>query len=56
MNIKKCDLCEKEIEDRKNYVSVRFIYKWTELCEDCGAPVLRFLKKNKFIDKEIKES
>lgn len=57
MDIKKCDLCQKEIKDRKKYVSVRFIYDWTELCDDCGAPVLKFLQKNKFLNKkDIKEN
>ena len=51
MDIKKCDFCNKEIKDHKNYITVRFAFKWTELCENCGEPVLKFLKKNKIIDK-----
>jgi len=59
MDIKKCDFCGKEIKDFKNYITVRFAFKHTEMCQDCGKPVLNFLKKNKIIDKNnnfIKES
>jgi len=59
MDIKKCDFCDKEIKDLKSYITVKFAYKWTELCENCGDPVLKFLKKNKIIDRNnklIKES
>jgi len=54
MDIKKCDLCKNEITNKKNYVSVRFAYDWIEFCEECASPVLNFLKRNKFIEKENK--
>jgi hypothetical protein len=59
VDIKKCDFCRKEIKDFKNYVTVRFAFKHTELCEKCGQPILKFLKKNKIVDTNnelIKES
>jgi rRNA maturation endonuclease Nob1 len=49
MFIHKCDFCGKEIEEPV-YVGLGFRYEH-ELCDDCGAPILRFLIKNKIIDK-----
>jgi hypothetical protein len=48
MNIIKCDLCKKEIE--KDPVMAGFGY-WgrTELCHDCGSPIIKFLKRKKLI-------
>ena len=54
MFIRKCDLCKKETEDLvvvrldKSLASV-------DLCKTCGEPVLKFLRKNKIIDKANKE-
>ncbi len=54
MRITKCDLCEKEIKEKP--VNVRFgHYENAEFCEECGSPILKFLKKNKFIKDEKKE-
>lgn len=50
MNVRKCDICEKEIEyEKSTRVAVGYVDK--EFCLKCGLPVLNFLKKNKFIDK-----
>lgn len=51
MRITKCDLCKKEIKERP--VNVRYgDYENAEFCEKCGLPVLKFLKKHKFIKDE----
>ena len=57
MDIKKCDLCKKKIKGGDGSVYVRFAsFNHTDLCEDCASPVLKFLQKNKIINKKIKES
>lgn len=51
MRIIKCDLCKKEIKEKS--VNIRFnFYENVEFCEHCALPVLKFLKKNKFFDKQ----
>jgi len=55
MDIKKCDLCKKRIEGGDGSVYVRFAsFNHADLCEDCALPVLKFLQKNKFLDKNKK--
>jgi hypothetical protein len=51
MRISKCDLCKKEIKKEPIIVWVGF-FPQVELCERCGAPILKFLKKHKFIKLE----
>jgi len=47
----KCDLCKEEINERPVYV--RFCnYESAEFCENCGLPILKFLKKHNFIKEE----
>ena len=48
MRVIKCDLCKKKVKE-KPVIAGKGILDWVELCEKCGAPVLRFLKKNKLI-------
>jgi hypothetical protein len=51
----KCDLCRKKIKGEPVTAGVGFFPK-AELCEKCGQPILKFLKRNKFIeDKKIKQ-
>jgi hypothetical protein len=51
MFVLKCDICKKDIE-RRDSVSVNFRnYEKAEFCEECALPILKFLKKNKFIEK-----
>lgn len=54
MNIKKCDICKKEIGDKTNKTTVSFRYEWFDICEICFLPVIKFLQKNKLIDKNNK--
>lgn len=51
MMINKCDLCKKEVE--KEVVTAGFGY-WgrVELCHECGAPIIKFLKRKKLIKEE----
>jgi len=52
MWIIQCDLCRKQI-DRASTVRIELDFaKKAELCTDCAAPILRFLKKHKFIRKD----
>lgn len=56
MDIKKCDFCKKEIKNRPITAGFGvFARPGVELCEDCGEPVLKFLRKNKVINKDNKE-
>jgi hypothetical protein len=51
MRISKCDLCKKEIK-KEPIIAGRGFFPQVELCERCGAPILKFLKKHKFIKLE----
>ncbi len=48
MRITKCDLCKKKIKGEPIIVYAGLFSK-VELCEKCGSPILKFLKKHKFI-------
>ncbi|MFH1129304.1 MAG: hypothetical protein V1686_01030 [Patescibacteria group bacterium] len=50
----KCDLCKKKISEEPIIAGLGFFPK-AELCEKCGAPILNFLKKHKFIKTEKKK-
>lgn len=51
MRIVRCDLCKKKIKGKP--VTAGFgIFPEAELCEQCGSPILNFLKKHKFIEPE----
>ena len=57
MDIKKCDLCKKVIEERGESVYVRAsLYESADLCTKCATPISKFLEKNKLIKKENKKS
>lgn len=51
MLVFKCDLCKKEIKDRKKLIKVGINFPEFCLCSACGKPVLDFLKKNKLLEK-----
>ncbi len=51
MIITKCDLCRKKIKKEPITAGIGFFPK-IELCEKCGAPILKFLKKYKIIKSE----
>ena len=53
MHITKCDICKKQIKEEPIIVGANYWEK-KELCEKCGAPILRFLKKHKLIKRKIK--
>lgn len=48
MRITKCDLCKKRIKGEPITAGIDFFPK-VELCEKCGAFIIKFLRKNKFI-------
>lgn len=54
MFVQKCDLCKIEIE-RPIVVKIENLGPKVDLCNICGEPILKFLRKNKVIDKNNKE-
>lgn len=55
MKIIKCDLCKKRIKEHPITI-ITWPYQLIELCEKCSVPILRFLKKRKFIKTKSKKS
>ncbi len=56
MNITKCDICKKEVKDKK-YVSAGVgWFPKIEACYECGAPIVEFLRKHKIIERGEKPS
>jgi hypothetical protein len=55
MIIEKCDLCEKELA-RGEYVCAgdQGIFGQHSFCDECGKPILLFLKKHKLIENKEK--
>ena len=51
MTMEKCDICKKEIKDRKQKVSASHggYLQHFEFCADCGKPIEKFLKKHKLL-------
>ena len=50
MNITKCDICKKVIKGESLMAGRGFFSgEKVEMCEKCGAPVLKFLKKHKIL-------
>ncbi|OGL35172.1 hypothetical protein A3F05_01170 [Candidatus Saccharibacteria bacterium RIFCSPHIGHO2_12_FULL_47_17] len=54
MTITKCDKCRKVIKDEPILAGISF-WKKVELCQNCGKPVLGFLKANKLLGKELRQ-
>jgi len=55
MRVIKCDLCKKKIKEQPVTAGLGYLSN-VELCEKCGSPILRFLRKYKFIEiKKIKK-
>ena len=48
MRVIKCDLCKRKIKDKPITAGFGF-FADAELCEKCGSPILKFLRKHKFI-------
>lgn len=55
MRVTKCDLCKREIKDKVIHADVGYLNS-AELCGECGLPILKFLKKNKFLKEEKNKS
>jgi len=54
MNISKCDICKKKLKGDPVRAGIG-IFREKDFCFDCGKPILDFLKKHKFINKENKK-
>ena len=55
MRVIKCDLCKKNIKGEAVTAGVGFFPK-AELCEKCGKPILKFLRRYRFIEREKKKT
>lgn len=55
MRVTKCDLCKRKILNEPITAGVGF-FPSAELCKKCGAPILKFLEKNKFIPENKKKN
>ena len=53
MNITKCDICKKNLKDESVRAGFSF-FGAKDFCLSCGKPILDFLKKHKFINKNNK--
>ncbi|MEI7709553.1 MAG: hypothetical protein WCI76_02460 [bacterium] len=51
MNVRKCDICKKNLPDEPVRAGVG-IFREKDFCLKCGKPVLDFLKKHKLIREE----
>jgi len=54
MLVIKCDLCKKEAGENPIVAGFGHWPKY-HLCEECGLPILKYLRKIKFLDKNNKE-
>ncbi|MFA5770991.1 MAG: hypothetical protein WC894_05885 [Patescibacteria group bacterium] len=52
MNIQKCDICKKKIEEKYPVRAGVGFFSDKDFCSKCGKPVLDFLKKHKLIKEE----
>ena len=53
MYVKKCDICNKNIKDEPIRAGFGY-FVGNDFCLKCGKPIVDFLKKHKFINKEEK--
>ena len=51
MRIIKCDLCRKKVKGSPIIAGTGYL-ETVELCEKCGLPIIKFLKKNKCFEKK----
>ncbi len=57
MFVIKCDVCENEISRvNKDSATIEFAYKSYAFCKDCNEPIIKILKKHKFIEKSRETS
>ena len=52
MHIIKCDICKKVISSSQKAVGAGIGWKSSELCFDCGAPIIKFLLQKNLVSKE----
>jgi len=49
MLITKCDLCKREIKDKKEMVTAGVGWDLYSLCPRCGKPIVALLRKRKLL-------
>ncbi|MEK7128144.1 MAG: hypothetical protein AAB933_01095 [Patescibacteria group bacterium] len=54
MNVRKCDICKKEIKMEDSVKAGVGYFADKEFCSKCGKPILDFLKKRKLLDEDKK--
>ena len=55
MRVIKCDRCKKSIKGKPITAGVGLL-STVELCEKCGSPILKFLRKYKFVETKKKKN
>ena len=53
MNVRKCDICKKKLQDEPIKAGVG-LFAEKDFCSKCGKPILDFLKKHKLLKEEKK--
>ncbi len=51
MNIRKCDICKKNLKSEPITAGVG-LFRHKDFCLSCGKPILDFLKKHKLLEEE----
>ena len=54
MRVITCDICNKKLTDKPIRAGVGFFGE-KDFCSDCGKPIINFLKKHGFVNKEAKK-
>lgn len=54
MRISKCDVCKKEVEYQNMVNASVGLYSKADFCKDCGSPIVKLLKKHKFLKEGLK--
>jgi DNA-directed RNA polymerase subunit RPC12/RpoP len=50
MTVYKCDICKKEIKDKKSDITISQYLRSNIFCAKCAKPVTSFLEKHKLLE------
>ena len=51
MITRKCDICKKQIKDHDEKITAGLGWRASEMCLNCGKPILNFLLKKALVSK-----